>query len=176
MRITSALRHSWRKECPSSAPPLHSIVQSLASAFRHESWELHSHQCGCFAGNGRIYLRSGGKGRSYKLPPKSINGPSSPALTAAEVRLPQSQRLGSGTSRRTFFGGAFAKRRPKVTILRTLPHLGHSKDRIWHFLANGVTVISVCATLQLLHSLSASTAQLLWSQMRNVKASCLRGC
>ena len=28
---------------------------------RHESWELHSRQCGCFAGNGRIRLRSGGK-------------------------------------------------------------------------------------------------------------------
>jgi hypothetical protein len=175
MRITSALRHSWRKECPSSAPPLHSIVQSLASAFRHESWELHSRQCGCFAGNGRIRLRSGGKGRSYTAS-QIDQWLSSPALTAAEVRLPQSQRLGSGTSRRTFYGGAFAKRRPKATILRTLPHLGHSKDRIWHFLANGVTVISVRATLQLLHSLSASTAQLLWSQMRNVKASCLRGC
>jgi hypothetical protein len=43
-------------------------------------------------------------------------------------------------------------------------------------LASGATVLSIRATLQLLHSLSASTAQLLWSQMRNVKASCLRGC
>ena len=53
---------------------------------------------------------------------------------------------------------------------------GHSKDRIRHLLANGVTVFSIRATLQLLHSLSASTALLLWSQMRNIKAKRLRGC